>query len=90
MRVVQNALFMRPDRVHSDGVDIINCRTESDGLGNCRCAGLEAQRCLGKGSFLNGHPVDHVTATKERRHLCEDISPPPQHTDPVRSIQLMR
>ena len=90
MRVAQNLLLMRADRLHADRLHIVDGGAERDRLGDGGRSRLEANGRLGIGRFFDGDPVDHVAAAKERRHVGQNLGPSPQHADPVRTIQLVR
>jgi hypothetical protein len=69
------------DRVHAHRPEIVDGRTETDRLGDGRCAGLEAP-----GDVVGDEPVladveDHLPPAEEGGHVREQILAAPQHTD---------
>src|SRR5215468_8448417 len=68
VRVFEQSPLMAADACLADGVDILDCRSEPDGLHNCRRAGFELVGRLPVGNAVFEHLMDHFAATIERWH----------------------
>src|SRR5580704_9528137 len=75
-------MFVGGDAFHSDLFYIIECRTESDRIGNVARARLKAPRYCLVSSLLEGDVDDHVAAALPRGHVLQHIQLSVNGTDP--------
>jgi hypothetical protein len=77
------------DLVHVDGREIVHRGAKPDGLRDRWSAGLELVRGRGEGGLGHRNGLDHLAAAEERRQRVEELTAPPQHTDPGRAAHLV-
>lgn len=70
-------------------VEVGTGRGQADGLGDHRCACLEAVRGFGVLGAGHRHRLVHVPAGEERWQLTEQTGPAPQHADTGRPAHLV-
>ena len=87
--VVDQGAFMRLDRRHADGGDVVDRRMQADRFDDGGRAGLELRGHRRPFGFLEGDVADHVAATEHRRHAVKQFKPRPQHADAGRAVQLV-
>ena len=88
-RVARDPALVVVGGLHPDLVDPAQRRGEADRLRDRRGAGLEAGGRIGVGRPLRGHLADHRATAEERRHLGEQLQPPPERADPGRPVGLV-
>ena len=75
--------------LHAECLQVVDCRAESDRLGDRRRAGLELVGQLVPGGAFEIDRRDHVAAGEEGLHLIEDLGAAVQHADACRAERLV-
>ena len=87
--VIEQIGFAGGYALQADGGQVINRRTQRDGLPDRRRAGLEFRRNRRISRFFETHRQDHVAAALERLHLLEQSRLAVEHADAGGTAQFM-
>ena len=88
-RVAGELDLVLPDRLHADGIEVVDGGPQGDGLGERWRAGLELVGNLVPRRVVDPDVADHVAAAVEGLHLLEERLPAPQEADAGRGAHLV-
>ena len=87
--ILEQLMLIIRDIIHTNSLDIIECRSQSYSTDEVGSASLEFIRQFIEGCTLERHRLDHLATTLVGHHLFEPFALAIKHTYSRRAINLM-